>query len=151
MRPSSIIHTRTFRHKPYFRFSYFIYVKHLLSNTYLTCQAIHMRPNSNFKWFVCVLLFLAVVPIGLATAGHSGWMANLFSLVSDNFPKNAVASVIGIGTMAGALGGICVARFAGWVLDSTGSYWPLFLMSSCAYVVAWLIVQILLPKKDLST
>ncbi len=93
-------------------------------------------------------VWLAVVLIGLATAGHSGWMANLFSLVSDAFPKQAVASVTGIGTMAGALGGIFVARFAGWILDTTGSYWPLFVMSASSYVVAWLILQLLLSKKE---
>lgn len=92
-------------------------------------------------------VWLAVGLIGLATAGHSGWMANLFSLVSDHFPKRAVASVTGIGTMAGALGGIFVARFAGWVLDATRSYWPLFAMSSSAYVAAWIAVQLILPKK----
>ena len=91
-------------------------------------------------------VWTAVVLIGLATAGHSGWMANLFSLVSDAFPRRAVASVTGIGTMAGALGGIFVARFAGWVLDTTGSYWPLFVMSASAYIVAWIVIQLLLPK-----
>jgi len=95
-------------------------------------------------------VWLAVVLIGLAMAGHSGWMANLFSLVSDAFPKCAVASVTGIGTMAGALGGLFVAQFAGWVLDATGSYWPLFVMSAFAYLVAWFLVYLLLPKKGLN-
>ena len=94
-------------------------------------------------------VWLAVILIGLATAGHSGWMANLFSLVSDTFPKRAVASVTGIGTMAGALGGIFVARLAGWILDTTGSYWPLFAMSASAYLVAWITVQLLMPTKGL--
>jgi ACS family hexuronate transporter-like MFS transporter len=49
--------------------------------------------------------------------------------------------------MAGALGGIFVAQFAGWVLDATGSYWPLFAGSAFAYVTAWLLIQILLPKQ----
>lgn len=127
---------------------------------HLTARGVTVRAARQRVMLLCALLpipvliaagtervWLAVVLIGLATAGHSGWMANLFSLVSDTFPKSAVASVTGIGTMAGALGGICVARFAGWVLDSTGSYWPLFVMSSGAYVVAWLVVQLLLPKK----
>ena len=96
-------------------------------------------------------VWLAVALIGLATAGHAGWMANLFSLVSDSFPKSAVASVTGIGTMAGALGGILVARLAGWILDATGSYWPLFALSSSTYVAAWVIVHLLLPKKGLET
>jgi ACS family hexuronate transporter-like MFS transporter len=126
----------------------------------LTSRGMPVRRARQAVMLLCALLpvpvlfaastpyvWLAVVLIGLATAGHSGWMANLFSLVSDSFPKRAVASVTGIGTMAGALGGIFVARFAGWVLDTTGSYWLLFVMSASAYVVAWLVVQLLLPKK----
>jgi len=96
-------------------------------------------------------VWLAVALIGLATAGHAGWMANLFSLVSDSFPKSAVASVTGIGTMAGALGGILVAHLAGWILDATGSYWPLFALSASTYVVAWVTVHLLLPKKGFET
>ena len=91
----------------------------------------------------------AVVLIGLATAGHSGWMANLFSVVSDHFPKQAVATVTGIGTMGGALGGIAIASVAGWVLDSTGSYWPLFLFAASSYLVAWLILRLLLPSHNI--
>jgi len=129
----------------------------------LTARGVTIRAARRTVMLLCALLpvpvliaastphvWLAVGLIGLATAGHSGWMANLFSLVSDAFPKRAVATVTGIGTMAGALGGICVARFAGWILDSTGSYWPLFVMSACAYVVAWLVVQLLLPKKAMA-
>ena len=92
-------------------------------------------------------VWLAVVLIGLATAGHAGWMANLFSLVSDVFPRGAIASVTGIGTMAGALGGIFVARLAGFLLDATGSYWVLFALSASSYVVAWTGVQLLLSGK----
>ncbi|HRR34948.1 MAG TPA: MFS transporter [Kiritimatiellia bacterium] len=126
----------------------------------LTAGGVTVRSSRRIVMLLCALLplpvltaartgevWLAVVLIGLATAGHSGWMANLFALVSDHFPKNAVASVTGIGTTAGALGGIGVARLAGWILDSTGSYWPLFVMSACAYVVAWLVVHSLLPGK----
>jgi ACS family hexuronate transporter-like MFS transporter len=91
-------------------------------------------------------LWLGVLLIGLATAGHAGWMANLFSLVSDLFPKSAVASVTGIGTMAGAIGGIFVAKVAGWILDATGSYTVLFVMSGFSYVVAWILVQLLISK-----
>jgi len=95
-------------------------------------------------------LWLGVVLIGFATAGHAGWMANLFSLVSDSFPKSAVASVTGIGTMAGAIGGIFVAKVAGWILDATGSYTVLFVMSGFSYVVAWTLVQLFMPKKPLA-
>ena len=92
-------------------------------------------------------IWVAVIVIGLATAGHAGWMANLFSLVSDHFPKSKVAAVTGMGTMAGALGGIFIAGFAGWLLDATGSYTVLFILSASSYVVAWLLVNALLPRK----
>ena len=91
-------------------------------------------------------VWTAVIVIGLATAGHAGWMANLFSLVSDHFPKSRVAAVTGLGTMAGALGGIFIARFAGWLLDTTGSYTVLFILSASSYIVAWLLVNALLPR-----
>lgn len=130
----------------------------------LAARGMNVRAARRTVMFLCALLpvpvlvaaqtphvWLAVLLIGLATAGHSGWMANLFSLVSDAFPKNAVASVTGLGTMAGALGGIFVARFAGWVLDTTGSYWPLFAMSAFSYLLAWTLVQLLLPKKGPAT
>lgn len=93
-------------------------------------------------------VWLAVLLIGLATAGHSGWMANLFSVVSDVFPKGAVASVTGIGTMAGALGGIFVARLAGFILDATGSYRLLFVLAAGSYLVAWSGVFLLLPRTE---
>jgi ACS family hexuronate transporter-like MFS transporter len=126
----------------------------------LTALDYPVRKARKSVMFLCALLpvpvliaawtqhvWLAVVLIGLATAGHSGWMANLFSLVSDYFPKRAVASVTGIGTMAGALGGIFIAQAAGWILQETGSYWPLFILSASAYLLAWVTVQAWLPKK----
>ena len=91
-------------------------------------------------------LWLAVALISLATAGHCAWMANLFSLVSDIFPKKVVASVTGIAGMAGSLGGMLIAVFAGWLLETTGLYWPLFLIATCSYIIAWSIICLLVPK-----
>lgn len=91
-------------------------------------------------------LWVVVALISLATAGHSGWMANLFSMVSDIFPKKAVASVTGIGGMAGALGGMFIAELAGWLLETTGQYWPIFVLAGCSYVTAWIIICLLVPK-----
>src|SRR3546814_4141482 len=67
-------------------------------------------------------LWIAVLIIGLATAAHQAWSANLFTLVSDMFPRKAVGSVIGIGGTAGALGGMLMAKFAGYVLETVGTY-----------------------------
>lgn len=85
----------------------------------------------------------AVVLLSIATAAHQGWSANLFASASSSVPKEAVGSVIGIGGMAGAVGGVVLAEVAGHVLEYTGSYLPLFVVCASAYVVAWSVVRIL--------
>jgi ACS family hexuronate transporter-like MFS transporter len=93
-------------------------------------------------------LWSAVLLIGLATAGHQGFSANLYTLTSDLFPKRAVASVAGIGGMAGAVGGMLMAKIVGYVLQRTGSYRvPIFIACS-AYLVALLTVHLLAPKME---
>jgi ACS family hexuronate transporter-like MFS transporter len=89
---------------------------------------------------------LAVGLIGLAAAGHQGWSANLFTLGSDLFPRRAVGSVVGLGGFAGAVGGMLVAKFTGWLLQTTGSYLPLFVLSGCVYLVALTVIQLLTPR-----
>jgi ACS family hexuronate transporter-like MFS transporter len=91
-------------------------------------------------------MWVAVALIGLATAGHQGWSANLFTLSSDLFPRRAVASVVGIGGFAGAVGGMLIATFAGFLLQATGSYVPLFIMAGSAYLLALLAVHALAPR-----
>ncbi len=86
--------------------------------------------------------------LSLAAAAHQGWSANLFTLVSDLFPRPAVASVVGIGGFAGAIGGMLIAGFTGWVLQTTNSYVPVFTMAAGAYVVSWLIIQRLTPRLE---
>jgi len=85
----------------------------------------------------------AVLLLSLATAAHQGWSANLFASASSLAPKEAVATVVGIGGMAGAIGGILLAEVAGHVLEYTGSYVPLFLWCASAYFVAWIIFRVL--------
>ena len=80
----------------------------------------------------------AVLVIGLATAAHQAFSANLYTLPSDLFPRAAVGSVIGIGGTVGALGGMGMALFTGYVLDTTGSYAVLFAICASAYVLALL-------------
>ena len=92
-------------------------------------------------------VWYAVFVLSLAAAGHQGWSANLYTLVSDIFPKNAVASVIGIGGMAGSLGGMAFAASAGYILQTTGSYVTLFAMAGLTYLVAFSIIQALQPKR----
>lgn len=91
-------------------------------------------------------LWLAVALIGLATAGHQGWSANVFTLTSDMFPRHAVASVVGIGGFAGAVGGMLIATFTGFLLETTGSYMIVFLMAGSAYLLALAVVHLLAPR-----
>lgn len=91
-------------------------------------------------------LWLAVLVIGIATAAHQAFSANLYTLPSDMFPRAAVGSVVGIGGTAGAIGGMLMAKYAGYILDSIGSYTPLFIVAGCAYFLALLAVHLLSPR-----
>jgi MFS transporter, ACS family, hexuronate transporter len=93
-------------------------------------------------------LYIAVGIIGLAAAAHQGWSANLFTLASDVMPRRAVASVVGIGGMAGAVGGMMMSKYAGHVLESTGSYTPIFLLIGSMYLIALAIIHILIPRLE---
>jgi ACS family hexuronate transporter-like MFS transporter len=91
-------------------------------------------------------LWPATLLIGLAAAGHQGFSANLYTLTSDLFPSRAVASVTGIGGMAGAVGGMLIAEIVGHVLQWTGSYMIPFLMAASAYLLALLLIHVLSPR-----
>jgi len=93
-------------------------------------------------------LRVAVALIGLAVASHQGWSANLFTLASDLFPRRAVASVVGIGGFGGAIGGMVIATFTGFVLQITHSYVPMFVIAGSAYLVSLLLIQILAPRLE---
>jgi MFS transporter, ACS family, hexuronate transporter len=93
-------------------------------------------------------LWVAVALISLAAAAHQGWSANVFTLVSDMFPRQAVGSVVGLGGMSGAVGGMLIAKLTGYILDATGSYVPVFLIAAFAYLVALAIVHILVPRLE---
>jgi len=95
----------------------------------------------------------AVWLISLATAAHQAWSANIFTTASDMFPKRAVSSVVGIGGMAGSIGGILFPLLVGIILDhfkllgklGTG-YNIIFLICSVLYLVAWVIMHWLSPR-----
>ena len=80
-------------------------------------------------------MWAAVALIGLATAAHQGWSANLFTLASDMFPRQAVGSVVGLGGFAGAVGGMLIAKVTGYVLQMTGSYTTVLMIAGGAYLV----------------
>lgn len=96
-------------------------------------------------------LWGAVLLIGLAAAAHQGFSANLFSLTSDVFPAQAVGSVVGIGGMAGAIGGMLMAKIVGYVLQWTGSYKIPFFIAGTAYIVALGLIQALSPRLEIAT
>jgi ACS family hexuronate transporter-like MFS transporter len=93
-------------------------------------------------------LWVAVALISVAAAAHQGWSANLFTLVSDMFPKEAIGSVVGFGGMAGAVGGMLIAKLTGYILQATGSYVPVFLIAAFAYVVALAVIHLLVPRLE---
>ena len=96
-------------------------------------------------------LWLAVGLISLAAAAHQGFSANLMTFPSDMFPKRTVASVAGIGGFGGAVGGMCIATFTGYLLEWTHSYVPIFILAGSAYLFALFLIQVLLPRLDALT
>jgi MFS transporter, ACS family, aldohexuronate transporter len=90
--------------------------------------------------------WLAIALISVSTSAHQGWSANVFTLSSDIFPKKDVASVVGIGGCAGAIGGAGIARVAGYILQVTHSYVPLFIIASIMHPLAVVLVHLIIPK-----
>ena len=95
----------------------------------------------------------AVALICVGGAAHQAWSANLFTTVSDMFPKNTVASVTGIGAAAGGLGGFLVQKLAGALTDhfevlgnKQTAYVIMFALCAFAYLIAWTVMKILVPK-----
>lgn len=100
-------------------------------------------------------MWFAIGIIGFAAAAHQAWSANIFTTVSDMFPKKTVGSVTGIGGFAGGVGGIVVSKCAGWLFDyykglgniQTG-YYIMFIICGLLYLVAWGIMHLLVPKME---
>ena len=93
--------------------------------------------------------WLAVVLIGIAAAGHQAWSANIFTLVSDVFPKKATASVVGLGGVTGVIAGIIADKALGSVLDSAEgnlAYFWAFLIAGSLYLVILGLVHLMMPK-----
>jgi MFS transporter, ACS family, hexuronate transporter len=98
-------------------------------------------------------LWGAIALISIAAASHQGWAANLFTVVSDMFPKRAVATLIGMGGFAGAMSGMLISGIAGNVLEywkakesiQTG-YWIIFIYAAGAYLVTWILMNLVAPR-----
>lgn len=100
-----------------------------------------------------ITFWIPVILIGIGASAHQAWSANIFTTVSDMFPKKAVGSVVGIGGMAGGIGGVLITKLGGFLFDKykalghieTG-YTIMFTICAVAYLVAWAIMKTLVPK-----
>ncbi|MES2316457.1 MAG: MFS transporter [Pseudomonadota bacterium] len=103
--------------------------------------------------FGYISVWVPVLLIGVGASAHQAWSANLFTTVSDMFPKHSIGSVVGIGGMAGGLGGVLISKLAGWLTDhyqalgqvQTG-YMIMFSLCAVAYLVAWTVMKTLVPR-----
>lgn len=115
--------------------------------------ALAILPVVFAQYLGSINMWLAVIMIGCAMGMHQAWSSNIFTTVSDMFPKSATASVTGIGGMFGAVGGILIAKGAGILFDyyksigekDTG-YFIMFIICGLAYLLAWAIMHFLVPK-----
>jgi ACS family hexuronate transporter-like MFS transporter len=93
-------------------------------------------------------MWAAVAFVSLAASAHQGWSANMFTMASDMFPRRAVGSVVGIGGMAGSVGGMLIQTTVGLILFYTGSYLPIFIIAGSTYLVALGIIHLLVPQLE---
>ncbi len=93
-------------------------------------------------------LWIAVLLVGVATAAHQSFSCNLYTMPSDLFPRQAVGSVVGLGGTAGAIGGMLMAKYAGWVLEVFGSYTPIFIIAGTTYLAALGVIHLLSPRYE---
>ena len=91
-------------------------------------------------------LWVAVALIALAASAHQAWAANMFSIISDIFPRNAVGSVTGLIGTAGAIGGALAATFVGYLREWTGSYTTVFIIAGSVYLLNWLVIKLFIPR-----
>ena len=92
--------------------------------------------------------WVAVGLVALAAGAHQGWSANIYTLASDMFPRGAVASVVGFGTLLGTISGMFISKMVGYILQTTGSYVPVFILAGTAYLIALAFVQALAPRLE---
>ena len=91
---------------------------------------------------------VVVLLIGLGTAGHQAFSSNIFAMITDMYPRRAVATVAGLGGAAGAVSGILIAQATGWTLQLTGSYVPILLYAGIAYLLAFGVIHLLVPRME---
>ena len=94
-------------------------------------------------------MWIVVLIIGLATSTHQAWASNTFTIVSDVYPKQVIGSMTGISSVGGAVGGALASSFVGLILEWTGSYATIFMIASTMYILAWLILRLFVPIKQI--
>jgi ACS family hexuronate transporter-like MFS transporter len=122
-------------------------MKAMLMIAFFPLVVLLAQPLGSISYWVPVLL------IGVGASAHQAWSANIFTTVSDMFPQKSVASVIGIGGMAGGIGGVLLTKLGGWVFDyyktvndiRTG-YMIMFAICALAYLAAWVVMKALVPR-----
>jgi ACS family hexuronate transporter-like MFS transporter len=112
--------------------------------TSILIVALMVMPVFLLSWIPS--LALAIVFLSMATAAHQGWASNIYTIVSDIYPKSAIGSMTGLTSFAGAIGGIIFSPLVGWILQTTGNYQIIFAIASVAYLLAWLSLKIFIPK-----
>ncbi|MDZ4797064.1 MAG: MFS transporter [Bryobacteraceae bacterium] len=130
-------------------------------SSYLLARGLDLNRSRKLAMLVCALsvtaiifilfagsnMWLAVTLISIATAAHQGWSANLYTIVSDLFPRGWVGSVTGLGGMGGAIGGMIFAPTVGRYLKwSDGAYGPIFVLCGTIYLVALLVIHLIVPR-----
>jgi ACS family hexuronate transporter-like MFS transporter len=132
-------------------------MKAMLIFAFLPLFALFAQPLGHYTYWLPVLL------IGIAGAAHQAWSANIFSTVGDMFPKAAIATVVGIGGMAGGVGSFIIQKGAGKLFDFAGEtqmsflgfkgepagYFIIFIICAVAYLIGWMVMKALVPKYKL--
>lgn len=142
----------------------------IINKTGLNPYAARMRAMLIFAFFPLVVLlaqplgtispWLPVIMIGIGGAAHQSWSANIFSTVSDMFPKSAIATITGIGGMAGGVGSMILQKGAGNLFVYAGEtnmtffgfmgkpagYFIIFCVCAVAYLIGWIVMKALVPK-----
>ena len=95
-------------------------------------------------------IWVVVLLIGLATSTHQAWASNIFTIVSDVYPKQVVGSMTGISSVGGAVGGALASSFVGLILEWTGNYTTIFMIASCMYLLAWLTLKLFVPIRQIN-
>ncbi len=127
-------------------------MKAMLAIAFIPLVVLLAQPLGYISFWMPVLL------IGIGASAHQAWSANIFTTVSDMFPKHSVGSVVGIGGMAGGFGGVLLTKLGGWIFDYytaldniyTG-YMIMFSICATAYLVAWAIMKTLVPRYKVIT